>query len=97
MKVREAFDVEEAGLEFRQDLENAFGVMFDAKTLGNFAGFVVWGTSVADGARGEHESIVTREHSRPKRTPMGIASYQYVMMLSRRMQTIALVSLGLAS
>ena len=27
---------------------------------------------------------------------MGIASYQYVMMLSRRMQTIALVSLGLA-
>ena len=94
--MREAFDVEEAGLEFRQYLENTFGVMFDAKVLGNFAGFVVEGTGVADGARGEHESIVTREHSRPKRTTIVIASYPYLMMMSRLMQTIALVLLGLA-
>ena len=53
-EMRKAFDIGEAGRKLWQDFEYAIGVVFDAKTFGDFAGVFVGSGYEADWARGEH-------------------------------------------
>ncbi len=53
-QVREAFDVGEAFLEFRENFQIPFGVVFRSQSSGNFAGFLVWTSYVTDRPHGKH-------------------------------------------
>ena len=53
-QVRESLDVGEAGFEFWQDFEDAFGFVFGARTFGDLLGGLVGSFGVSDGLRGEH-------------------------------------------
>ena len=53
-QVRKAFDVGEAECEFRQDFEDAFGIVLGARAFGDLLGVVVWTLNVSDGLRRKH-------------------------------------------
>src|SRR5439155_6126248 len=53
-EMREALDVGEPQLKLGQDLEHTIGLVFSAKTLGNFACVLVRTTHKSNRPRGEH-------------------------------------------
>src|SRR6266568_943053 len=53
-EMREALDVGEPRLKLRQDLEHTIGLVFSAKTLGDFAGVLVRTTHKSNRPRGKH-------------------------------------------
>src|SRR5437899_4315857 len=53
-EMREALDVGEPRLKLGQDLEHAIGLVFSAKTLGNFACVLVRTTHKSNRLRGKH-------------------------------------------
>src|SRR5438876_824335 len=53
-EMREALDVGEPRLKLGQDLEHAIGLVFSAKTLGNFACVLVRTTHKSNRPRGKH-------------------------------------------
>jgi hypothetical protein len=56
--VREAFDVGEAGFEFREDFESAFGFVLGAWTLRNLLRVLVGTSDVSNRLRGKHKVVV---------------------------------------
>jgi hypothetical protein len=54
IKVGEAFDVGQSGLELGEDFEIAFGVVLGTEALRDIVGLRVRAANVTDGARGEH-------------------------------------------
>src|SRR5438132_10255399 len=53
-EMREALDVSEPRLKLGQDLEHTIGLVFSAKTLGNFACVLVRTTHKSNRPRGKH-------------------------------------------
>src|SRR6266581_7925410 len=53
-EMREALDVGEPRLKLGQDLEHAIGLVFSAKSLGDFACVLVWTTHKSNRPRGKH-------------------------------------------
>src|SRR5579863_7513234 len=54
-EMREALDVGQARLEFGEDFEDAFRIMFCAEALGNGSGIGVGAAHEADGSGNEHD------------------------------------------
>jgi hypothetical protein len=54
VKMREAFDVGEAGLELAEDLKGALGGMLRAEAAWDFGGGLVDAADVTDGLGSEH-------------------------------------------
>src|SRR5207253_5159508 len=53
-EMREALDVGEPRLKLGQDLEHSIGLVFSAKSLGDFACVLVWTTHKSNRPRGKH-------------------------------------------
>ena len=53
-KMRETLDVGEAGLEFREDVEDALFIVLDAEAFGYGLGAGEWAANVTDGPGCEH-------------------------------------------
>src|SRR5579859_1542542 len=53
-QMREALDIGESGLEFRQNIENALGIMLHAESLGNFGRLLVRTFDGSDGPERKH-------------------------------------------
>src|ERR1700737_2913299 len=61
-EMREALDVSESGLKLGQDLEHTIGLVFSAKTLGNFACVLVRTTHKSNRLRGKHAAEASSFH-----------------------------------
>src|SRR5438270_2887446 len=57
-EMREALDVGEPRLKLRQDLEHTIGLVFSAKSLGNFACVLVRTTYKSNRLRSKHNSVL---------------------------------------
>lgn len=62
-EMREALNVGEPRLKLGQDLEHTIGLVFSAKSLGNFAYVIVRTTHKSYWARGEHEGASLHSHT----------------------------------
>src|SRR2546427_9542314 len=62
-EMREALDVGEPRLKLGQDLEHAIGLVFSAKTLGNFACVLVRTTHKSNRPRGKHGENASVPHT----------------------------------
>ena len=58
IQVREAFDVQKARLEFRQNFERSFGLVLRAESSRNVLSTLVRASYISDGLHGEHKGLV---------------------------------------